>query len=182
MIRDAIIFATKKHNGQYRKGTDIPYIVHPIEVMQILMDNKCSIESIIGGILHDTLEDTKTDYEEIEKAFGTEVANLVLAESEHKAKPWRMRKQDTINALKHESIKAKEVCCADKLSNLSSIFFDLQVIGDEVWKKFKADKSQIMWYYKGVIEGLNGLENYDMYKKLCNYFDLVFGCAAEQAS
>jgi len=60
LIQKAIIFATKKHEGQKRKGTDIPYIVHPMEVMQILTAMDCSQNVIIAGILHDTLEDTDT--------------------------------------------------------------------------------------------------------------------------
>ena len=55
-IHDAIIFATLKHQNQKRKGTEIPYIVHPMEVMQILTENGCSENVIVAGILHDTLE------------------------------------------------------------------------------------------------------------------------------
>lgn len=174
MVRDAIIFATKKHEGQFRKMTNIPYIVHPMEVMHILMQNGCSTETVIGGILHDVLEDTKTDYEEIEKIFGTDVAELVLAESEHKAKPWQKRKEEQLQSIKNERIEAKQICCADKLSNLMSIYFDLQTIGDEVWKKFKKDKTKVQWYFKSMIEQLDELEPFEMYQQLKHYYTLVF--------
>ena len=58
-IHDAIIFAAKAHEGQRRKGTDIPYITHPFEVAQILMEAGCDETLIIAGLLHDTLEDTE---------------------------------------------------------------------------------------------------------------------------
>jgi hypothetical protein len=60
LIHNAIIFAAKKQDGQKRKGTDIPYISHPMEVMGILIANGCSETVIAAGILHDTLEDTET--------------------------------------------------------------------------------------------------------------------------
>ena len=84
-IHKAIEFATLKHQGQTRKGTDIPYIVHPIEVMQILTASGCEEDIIIAGILHDTLEDTNTEREEIVEAFGARVAELVAHESEDKS-------------------------------------------------------------------------------------------------
>jgi len=56
----AIIFASQKHENTKRKGTEIPYIYHPMEAMQILNDNGCPDNAIIAGVLHDVLEDTKT--------------------------------------------------------------------------------------------------------------------------
>ena len=52
MIHKAIQFATLAHKNQFRKGTNIPYIVHPFEVAQILTDAKCNEEVIIAGLLH----------------------------------------------------------------------------------------------------------------------------------
>lgn len=116
-IHDAIIFATIKHQNQKRKGTEIPYIVHPMEVMQILTENGCSETVIVAGILHDTLEDTDTRPEEIEKRFGKEILAIVQTECEDKSKTWKERKQVFIDSLKNDSLEAKLVCCADKLSN-----------------------------------------------------------------
>ena len=65
LIHDAIIFATMKHAGQLRKGTGDPYITHPMEVMQILSENGYCENVIVAGILHDTLEDTKTSFIEL---------------------------------------------------------------------------------------------------------------------
>ena len=56
-IHEAIEFAAVKHRGQVRKGTDIPYIVHPMEVMYILTQNDCDETTVIAGLLHDTIED-----------------------------------------------------------------------------------------------------------------------------
>ena len=99
LIQKAIIFATKKHEGQKRKGTDIPYIIHPMEVMQILTAMDCSQNVIIAGILHDTLEDTDTTPEEIKEVFGNAVLAIVQTESEDKSKTWKERKQRTVDEI-----------------------------------------------------------------------------------
>lgn len=85
-IHEAIEFAAVKHRGQVRKGTDIPYIVHPMEVMYILTQNDCDETTVIAGLLHDTIEDAGATPEEIEAAFGKDVAQIVAAESEDKSK------------------------------------------------------------------------------------------------
>ena len=86
LIHKAIEFAVVKHKDQKRKGTELPYIVHPIEVMQILTASGCSDEMIVAGILHDTVEDTDATIDEVRALFGDKVARLVSAESETKAK------------------------------------------------------------------------------------------------
>lgn len=151
-IQKAIIFATLKHLKQKRKGTEIPYIVHPMEVMQILTDLDCSEKTIIAGILHDTLEDTETTPEEIQKEFGEDVLSLVKLESEDKSKTWKERKQETINHLKTAMLDVKLICFADKLSNLRSIYRDNLDIGDKIWERFNATKEDLHWYYKGIID------------------------------
>ncbi|MEO5690876.1 MAG: HD domain-containing protein, partial [Candidatus Saccharimonadales bacterium] len=72
----AIDFATEKHKGQKRKSGE-PYISHPIAVAAVLIDWGMDIDTVIAGVLHDTLEDTKTTFDEIETDFGHDVAFLV---------------------------------------------------------------------------------------------------------
>src|SRR5690606_21937667 len=119
LIEKAIIFAAKAHANQVRKGTDIPYITHPYAVGMLLQKAKCSEEVIAAGILHDTLEDTNTTYEDLVDTFGVRIANLVAAASENdKSLPWEARKQLTIEMLKNASIEEIQVAVADKLHNL----------------------------------------------------------------
>lgn len=173
-IHDAIIFATLKHQGQVRKGTDIPYIVHPMEVMQILTENLCSEDVIVAGILHDVLEDTNTTKAEILDKFGREILHIVESESEDKSKTWQERKQATLDHLAGSSEDIKLVCCADKLSNIRSMYCDLQQVGEVLWKRFNATKEQIHWYYSGIVEALQGLEEYPMYTELKALVEIVF--------
>ena len=149
MIHTSIIFATTAHNKQLRKGTQLPYIIHPLEVAQILSYVHASQEVIAAGILHDTLEDTKVTYQELTYHFGETIASLVLECTNTCDGPWRIRKQHTITKL--ETTKNQNVAlilCADKISNLRSIVHDVNTIGQDVWNRFSASKEDVFWYYK----------------------------------
>ena len=173
-IHNAIVFASRKHAPQLRKGTDIPYIAHLIEVMQILIENNCEKKVIIAGILHDTIEDTGTAPDEIRALFGENVLSIVQAETEDKSKTWKERKQATIDHLPSASKEAKLVCCADKLSNMRSIYADLEDIGEKVWERFNADKKSIQWYYENILTAISEISDSDMYKGLSEIIEDVF--------
>jgi (p)ppGpp synthase/HD superfamily hydrolase len=108
MIFKAIEFSTKAHTGLYRKGTKIPYITHPLNVAQILIEYECPESVVTAGILHDTLEDTQATVDDIRDAFGYEVADLVNAVSEpNKSDTWENRKAHTIKHLKTAGILSR---------------------------------------------------------------------------
>ena len=181
-IHEAIYYASKRHQGQVRKYTDYPYFVHPMEVMGILIENGCSENVIIAGILHDVIEDTCEDNdvirgivrEQIKEKFGNDVLEIVSSESEDKSKTWQERKQATIDALKNESLEVRLVCCADKLSNILSIYADMQKSGDKVFARFNAPKDNLKWYYSSIAESLN-LDGYKMFDEYKEYVEKVFG-------
>jgi (p)ppGpp synthase/HD superfamily hydrolase len=77
MIDLAIEVAAKAHENQFRKGTDIPYITHPLAVGLILAKAGCSDDVIIAGILHDTVEDTSITLDYIRDTFGNKVSTIV---------------------------------------------------------------------------------------------------------
>ena len=156
-LNEAIEFATKKHSGQFRKATTIPYILHPLEVLQILYSMRADTNVLIAGVLHDTVEDTDTTLDEIRVMFGTDVAELVASNSEDKSKSWIERKQHTIDELANANERVKMLIMADKLSNIRSIAFDYNQIGDKLWERFNAPKEKQAWYYDGILDAL-----YDM--------------------
>lgn len=146
-LHNAIMFATKAHTGQTRKGNNIPYIYHPMEVLQILTEMGCDEDVKIAGVLHDTVEDTDTTIEDIKEAFGENVALLVGGHTEDKSKTWQERKEDDIAALRAGSVGLKAIVFADKLSNIISLYDDYKVMGDTVYEKFNAGKEKQAWYY-----------------------------------
>ena len=76
LVEKAYYFGKKAHEGQFRKSGE-PYFIHPIAVAHILASMELDIETITAGLLHDVVEDTEYTYEDIEKEFGKEVADLV---------------------------------------------------------------------------------------------------------
>jgi (p)ppGpp synthase/HD superfamily hydrolase len=151
MIFRAIEFATKAHAGQYRKGTKIPYIIHPLAVAKILIEYGGPEHVVIAGILHDTIEDTPVTADQIKGVFGCHVANLVVAVSEpDKSDTWENRKKHTLTMLKILSEEALLISLADKLDNIGAIQDDLMMHGPDLWKRFKRPREEQRWYYESL--------------------------------
>lgn len=98
MVDRAIEFATKVHDGQFRKGTKRPYIVHPIEVGDIVSSMTHDEEVISAAILHDTVEDCKdVTVEKIAEMFSARVAFFVAQESEDKSRSWKKEREQRLS-------------------------------------------------------------------------------------
>lgn len=173
-IHNAIVFAAQMHKNQLRKGTDLPYIIHPMEVMQILTENGCNEDLIIAGILHDVLEDTAATPDIVEKLFGSKVLSLVKSETQDTNKPWKERRQDALQKIEQEDQETQLVFCADKLSNIKSIYADKLAIGNDVFKRFSAPLSDIKWYYQNMVLALNKIDDYKMKHEFKIFVDKVF--------
>ncbi|MDR1774657.1 MAG: HD domain-containing protein, partial [Clostridioides sp.] len=76
LIEKAYKLAYEAHEGQFRKSGE-PYIIHPLAVSNILADMQLDVETIVAGLLHDVVEDTEYSYEDIEKMFSKNIAELV---------------------------------------------------------------------------------------------------------
>ena len=97
LIEEALPFAAVLHDGQFRKGTNVPYLTHPVAVSMLLVEDRQPVPVVAAGLLHDLLDDTLTTAEEIEERFGSEVRRLVQAVSEpNKHLSWEERKRMTI--------------------------------------------------------------------------------------
>ncbi|MBO5303130.1 MAG: bifunctional (p)ppGpp synthetase/guanosine-3',5'-bis(diphosphate) 3'-pyrophosphohydrolase [Lachnospiraceae bacterium] len=167
-LEKAILFATERHAGQVRKCTPVPYILHPLETMQILFFMGADLHLLMAGVLHDTVEDTGTTMEEIRKNFGEDVKNLVASHTEDKSKTWQERKSHTIETLKNASLRQKMLVMADKVSNLRSMYADYQEKGEMLWEFFSSPREKQAWYYNGVIESLTDMQNYAETEKIYN--------------
>ena len=75
-VRHALKISEEAHSNQLRNSGD-PFITHPLEVAKILTSIKLDADSIVAGLLHDTLEDTNLNIEEINKNFGHQIVELV---------------------------------------------------------------------------------------------------------
>lgn len=177
MINKAMEFATKAHEGQLRKGTKRPYIVHPVEVGDIVSTLTNDEEVIAAAILHDTVEDCEQVTEEIlREEFGDRVADLVMHESEDKSKTWKERKTATIERLKNIPLEAKYIALADKLSNMRDIDRDYAMCGEKLWDRFRMkDKKIIGWYYIEIMRALETMKGLPAYEEYCALVKKNFG-------
>jgi len=75
-IQRAFEFISEKHREQKRLSGE-PYVIHPLSVARILADLNMDATTVVGGLLHDVLEDTETTYEELANLFGKDVADIV---------------------------------------------------------------------------------------------------------
>ena len=172
VVEKAIAFATQAHEGQFRKGTTRPFIVHPLEVGQIVATLTDDAEIICAAFLHDTIEDCEDVTREIIACeFSERVADLVDQESEDKSKTWIERKGTTIERLKSAPWEVKIIALGDKLSNMRDIDRDYPENGDNLWNRFRMkDKQMIGWYYKGILNSLQDamgeMDAFDEYSKL----------------
>ncbi len=159
-LNDAILYAAQMHSGQLRKGTNLPYIVHPMEVLNILIRMNAHEELLMAGVLHDVVEDTDATIEDIAERFGNTVAELVNAHTEqHKELPWWERKLAAVAHLRTAPRDVKLLIMADKLSNIRSMAADHARIGDKLWERFCADKTMQSRYYAMSVDALADMAN-----------------------
>jgi len=76
LLRRAYVFSAMEHKGQVRHSGE-PYLIHPLEVADILVDMRLDVVAVVSGLLHDVVEDTLTTVDRIQELFGPEVAHVV---------------------------------------------------------------------------------------------------------
>ena len=194
LLDRAIIFAVKAHAGTERRGKGYPYIVHPLEAVEIVATMTRDQELLAAAALHDTVEDTDVTVEQIRAEFGPRIAELVASESDNidlrfldsarndkesvistersewrdldESQTWHARKRAAIDRLAKASHDAKIVALGDKLSNMRAIARDYSVKGDELWNIFHAkDPKDHEWHYRGLADSLKELDGTFAYKE-----------------
>lgn len=187
LLDRAIVFAVKAHHDTERRGKGFPYIVHPMEAMEIVATITPDQELLAAAALHDTVEDTDVTVEDIRREFGDRIAGLVHAESDQingvlygsndadETATWHARKRAAIDRLAAASRDAKIVAMGDKLSNMRAIRRDYLQKGDELWKIFHVqDKASHEWHYRGLADALNELSGTFAYQEFVRLIDEVF--------
>ena len=182
LLDRAIVFAVRAHAGIERRGKGFPYIVHPMEAVEIVATITPDQELLAAAVLHDTVEDTDVTIEQIRAEFGDRVAALVASESEDKdsgvskEESWHARKQAAIDRLASASFDSKIVALGDKLSNMRAIARDYAVQGDKLWNLFNTkDPKEHEWHYRELANALSDLKDTFAYKEFEQLVNQVFG-------
>lgn len=183
----ALDFAVLAHDGAFRKGTNIPYIVHPMEAALIAGQLADDIDTVMGAVLHDVVEDTQYTLEDIRNRFGEKIAGLVADESENKRpdipaeETWRIRKQESLDHFAKASKGARIIAFADKLSNLRTIARDHAAIGDELWQRFNNhDPKDHFWYYGSIGKLTAEFSSSHLWQEYNRLLKEVFGSLADE--
>ena len=176
VVEKSLKFAVLAHKNQVRKAErEKPYIVHPIDVANILEEYGCSDNVISAGLLHDILEDTSYDFEILKNEFGEEIANLVNAATEqNKVSSWEERKKATIDKIKNMTLEEKLVLCADKISNLEDMYILFNIKGKKDFSSFKRSEKKQKWYYDNLYNSFVFKDNHEIFDRLKSLINKVF--------
>lgn len=158
----ALRFAATLHARQTRKGTDIPYISHLLQVSGIAVEYGGGEEEAIGALLHDAAEDCggRPTLERIRREFGEPVAQIVegCTDTFDEPKPeWQKRKSEYISRIAHEPGRVRLVSASDKLHNARALLADYRTHGERVFDRFrKGTQWYTVWYYRRLADAFLG--------------------------
>lgn len=170
ILTNAFKFSANKHKKQRRKGIlEIPYVNHPIDVANLLANVIDTDDYIllVSAVLHDTIEDTDTTFEELELTFGSDIANIVFEVSDNMSLPKSERKRLQIEKASGLSNRAKMIKIADKICNIQDM------LNTRYHWTIRQKLKYISWSEK-VVEQCKGLnENLD------EQFDIILKIASD---
>jgi len=155
----ALQTAAVMHAGQYRKGSDVPYLTHLLGTCAIALDHGATEDEAIAALLHDAIEDVlpTKDARKAVRWFGDEVYAIVLGctdgvpDKHGKKSEWEARKQAYLDHIADASRSVLLVSASDKLHNARSIVADQRAIGHEVFERFSKGKDGTLRYYRSLV-------------------------------
>lgn len=178
----ALHFAIEAHKNVYRKSSNIPFIIHPMEVAVIASTITEDEDVLIACLLHDTVEDAGITLTQIRELFGERVMSLVAAESENKRREmlpedsWTIRKEESLEELKNANDRnVKILWLADKLANMRSFYRLYLSKGDDMWLNFhQRDPKKQEWYYRSIAKYTSELKENLAYQEYVDLINKVF--------
>lgn len=154
-LEHAINVATFAHRKQKRKGSKLPYIVHPFSTMLIASNVTEDEDVLIACLFHDIFEDVAEEYsrQQMTNEFGNRVVSMVEdVTKDYSIKDWRKRSDAYLDHVKQSPSESIIVCASDKISNISAVLSDYENIGEKLWDRFASSKADQLWWYKSVLE------------------------------
>ncbi len=159
-FEEALVYATRLHATQTRKGSGIPYVSHLLGVCSLVLEYGGDEDQAIAALLHDGPEDQggADTLQDIRQRFGPRVARIVegctdgLPDGAGLKEPWLARKLRYVAHLAEADADVLLVSCSDKLYNARSVVGDQLHAGDAVFHRFSASKDATLAYYGSVVE------------------------------
>lgn len=159
----AFEMACRFHNGQFRKGSEIPYLSHLMVVSGTVLDAGGNEDAAIAALLHDAVEDHggAETLQLIASEFGNNVARIVRECSDTLTlpkPPWKERKLAYLDHLVSVNNDVLLVSLADKIHNSLTILRGYHEIGEAVWKRFREDPDEVLWYYRSLVSTFQNVQ------------------------
>lgn len=156
-FEEALIYATRLHAHQKRKGRGVPYIAHLLAVASLIIEGGGDEDLAIAALLHDAVEDQGglITLREIERRFGKRVAHIVEDCSDANVLPkpaWKPRKEAHLARLRNADRDVLQVALADKLHNARSLLEDLRKDGTASLERFRGGQEGTLWYYQSAVK------------------------------
>jgi (p)ppGpp synthase/HD superfamily hydrolase len=156
-FEEALVFSTRLHATQLRKGTQTPYISHLLSVAALVLEAGGDEDLAIAALLHDAVEDQGglETLALIQEQYGDRVAFIVKSCSDAYTQPkppWKIRKREYLAHLRLSTPDVRLVSLADKLHNSRCILKDILIGDEKIWEKFNGGKEGTLWYYRSLID------------------------------
>ena len=143
LLAKAIKFAAKAHEGQVRKYTGEPYVTHPLAVMKMVQEVPHTTEMLAAAVLHDVVEDTAFEIEDIDREFGNVVADYVAGLTDvSKPEDGNRRTRKAIDR-DHTALQGAEVQTI-KLADLIHNTYSIQKHDPSFYKVYKREKVELL--------------------------------------
>ena len=181
-LTHALQFALDAHREQCRKGKDVPYASHLLQVAGLVLEyGGRDVDLAVAGLLHDVLEDTCVREEEIAERFGERVraivrscTDLLEGDTREQKSEWKLRKKAYLKRFAAEDRDTQTVAACDKLHNLTNLVADLRADGTGFLERFNSSPDDTVWYFKKLGKELrkdlpkpHGCEFYARLDELC---------------
>jgi len=168
---EALQYASRLHQRQRRKGTEVPYLAHLMSVAALVLEHGGDEDMAVAALLHDAVEDQggKPVLEEIRRRFGERVAGIVAGCTDADTlpkPPWRQRKQEYIAHVRHAPADVRLVSAADKLHNARTVLADYRRHGEALWGRFRGGREGTLWYYRALVETFRQAGNNPLVEEL----------------
>ncbi len=180
---EAVLYVTQVHGDQVRKGGNDPYLSHLLSVAALVLEDGGNEIDSVAALLHDAVEDQggQRRLDDIRHRFGDRVAQVVVGCSEWIQQPgqadsekpdWCQRKSDYLTHLSVEhDASILRVALADKVHNARSMVADLRTLGPAMAGRFNASPSDLLWYYRGLVDGFAQNGSPRLHKELAQNVD-----------
>lgn len=159
----ALAFALAHHGDQTRKGREVPYVSHLLQVCGRVLEMGGTVDQGVAALLHDVVEDTPASHDEVRAEFGDVVAEIVEVctdtlpgDDPVNKTPWKARKVRYVAALTAAGRSSALVVACDKWHNLGALVRDVEERGVGYLDRFSASAAEQVWYFRAVIDALDG--------------------------